>query len=310
MAQLAASILSNDEEFKRQISRLLRAGGVPVAIVEGRAEGIAPDVFVVDIRADASSGMAAVERLRATHGGVAIFAIAASAEPDLILQAMRAGANEFFPWSPGGETQSSRAMEESFHGAVRRTAARREAAHVGAKQPCVTHVFLGAKGGAGTTTVAVNCAVELAQALEAADGHRRPEAVPRRSGAVSRRAPQVHGARRDREPAPPRQGLPERAGLEAQVGPRHPGRVRAVRSSERPGRRRHRRAPARAGARLRVHRHRRRQPDQRVHGRRAVCRRDGVPHHQPGRPRRSATRSGWSIGCVSSAPAASASRSC
>ncbi len=163
MAQLAASILSNDEEFKRQISRLLRAGGVPVAIVEGRAEGIAPDVFVVDIRADASSGMAAVERLRATHGSVAIFAIAASAEPDLILQAMRAGANEFFPWSPGGETQSSRAMEESFHGAVRRTAARREAAHVGAKQPCVTHVFLGAKGGAGTTTVAVNCAVELAR---------------------------------------------------------------------------------------------------------------------------------------------------
>ena len=133
MAQLAASIVSNDEEFKRQVSRLLRAGGVPVAIVEGRAEGIAPDVFVVDIRADASSGMAAIERLRAAHGSVAIFAIAASAEPDLILQAMRAGANEFFPWSPGGQTQASRAMEESFHGAVRRTAARREAAHVGAQ---------------------------------------------------------------------------------------------------------------------------------------------------------------------------------
>ena len=54
-------------------------------------------------------------------------------------------------------------MEESFHGAVRRTAARREAATAGAKPPCVTHVFLGAKGGAGTTTVAVNCGVELAR---------------------------------------------------------------------------------------------------------------------------------------------------
>ena len=82
---------------------------------------------------------------------------------DLILQAMRAGANEFFPWLPGGATQASRAMEESFHGAVRRTAARREAATAGARPPCVTHVFLGAKGGAGTTTVAVNCAVELAR---------------------------------------------------------------------------------------------------------------------------------------------------
>jgi pilus assembly protein CpaE len=165
MAQLAASIVSYDEEFKRTVSRLLRAGGVPVGIIEGRAgaEGAGPDVVVVDIRADASSGMAAIERLRASHPSVAIFAIAASAEPDLILQAMRAGANEFFPWTPGGQTQASRAMEESFHGAVRRTAARRDAATAGARQPCVTNCFLGAKGGAGTTTVAVNCAVELAR---------------------------------------------------------------------------------------------------------------------------------------------------
>ncbi len=117
----------------------------------------------MDIRADASSGMAAIERLRATQPAVAIFAIATTAEPELILQAMRAGANEFFPWLPGGDTQAARTMEESFHGAVRRAGARREAATAGARQPCVTHVFLGAKGGAGTTTVSVNCAVELAR---------------------------------------------------------------------------------------------------------------------------------------------------
>jgi pilus assembly protein CpaE len=162
MAQLAASIVSHDEEFKRQVSRLLRAGGVPVGIVEGRADG-APDLYVVDIRSDASSGLATIERLRAGHDGVPIFAIAAAAESDLILQAMRAGANEFFPWNPGGGTAASRAMEESFNGAVRRTAARREAVSAGGKQPCVTYVFLGAKGGAGTTTVSVNCAVELAR---------------------------------------------------------------------------------------------------------------------------------------------------
>ena len=39
----------------------------------------------------------------------------------------------------------------------------REAVTAGTRQPCVTHVFLGAKGGAGTTTVAVNCAVEIAR---------------------------------------------------------------------------------------------------------------------------------------------------
>lgn len=166
MAQLAASIVSHDEEFKRQIAHMLRGCGVPVGIVEERrtgAEAGGPDVVVVDIRADASSGMAAIERLRAAHPSVAIFAIAVSAEPELILQAMRAGANEFFPWLPGGATQASRTMEDSFHGAVRRAGARREAATAGARQPCVTHVFLGAKGGAGTTTVSVNCAVELAR---------------------------------------------------------------------------------------------------------------------------------------------------
>ena len=164
MAQLTAQVVSYDDEFKRQVARLVRACGVPVGIVEGRnAEGTGPDLVVVDIRADASSGMAAIERLRSSSQGLAIFAVAAAAEPDMILQAMRAGANEFFPWNNAEGSQAARAMEESFTGAVRRTAARREAATAGAKPPCVTHAFLGAKGGAGTTTVAVNCGVELAR---------------------------------------------------------------------------------------------------------------------------------------------------
>jgi pilus assembly protein CpaE len=164
MAQLTAQVVSYDEEFKRQVARLIRACGVPVGIVEGRsAEGIGPDLVVVDIRSDSSSGMAAIERLRASSASLSIFAVAAGAEPDLILQAMRAGANEFFPWNAAEGSQQARATEESFHGAVRKTAARREAASAGAKPPCVTHAFLGAKGGAGTTTVAVNCGVELAR---------------------------------------------------------------------------------------------------------------------------------------------------
>ncbi|HMC75489.1 MAG TPA: AAA family ATPase [Vicinamibacterales bacterium] len=164
MAQLTAQVVSYDDEFKRQVARLLRACGVPIGIVEGRnPEGGNPDLVVVDIRADASSGMAAIERLRSSSPSMAIFAVAAAAEPDLILQAMRAGANEFFPWHNIEGSQAARAMEESFTGAVRRTATRRDAASASAKPPCVTHAFLGAKGGAGTTTVAVNCGVELAR---------------------------------------------------------------------------------------------------------------------------------------------------
>jgi pilus assembly protein CpaE len=165
MAQLTVSIISHDNPFKQQAAQLLRACGVPVGILEGRngSDGTSPDVALVDIRSDASSGMAAIERLRAAHPAIALFAVALTPEPDLILQAMRAGANEFFAWQPGGETQASRSMEESFHGAIRRTAARRDAASAGARPPCVTYAFLGAKGGAGTTTVSVNCAVELAR---------------------------------------------------------------------------------------------------------------------------------------------------
>jgi pilus assembly protein CpaE len=78
--------------------------------------------------------------------------IAAEPKPDLILQSMRAGANEFFTFPPA---------EDTFFEAINRTAARRSAAGHG--QAATTLVFFGAKGGAGTTTVAVNCAVELAR---------------------------------------------------------------------------------------------------------------------------------------------------
>jgi pilus assembly protein CpaE len=137
------------------MGRLLRAGAIPVSVIEDRAgrDGVAPDLIIVDARGDASSAMATIERLRGGAPGAGIFAVAATADPDLILQAMRAGANEFFTWPP---------PEETFHGAIRRSAARREAAQ-GAKPSATTLVFFGAKGGAGTTTLAVNCGVEVAR---------------------------------------------------------------------------------------------------------------------------------------------------
>jgi len=157
MAQLAAIVVTQDEEFRRRLGTLLRSGGVPIGIIEDqRAQPLAtvPDLALVDIRGDAASGMAAIERLRGSFPNAAIFAMAGTTDPELILQAMRAGANEFFIWPPA---------EESFHGAVRRTAARRESTQASARPPSSTLVFFGAKGGAGTTTVAVNCAVELAR---------------------------------------------------------------------------------------------------------------------------------------------------
>jgi pilus assembly protein CpaE len=155
MAQLVGLIVSQDAAFSKDMGRLLRAGAIPVSVIEDRAgrDGVAPDLIIVDARGDASSAMATIERLRGSAPGAGIFAVAAVADPELILQAMRAGANEFFTWPP---------PEETFHGAIRRSAARREAAQ-GAKPSATTLVFFGAKGGAGTTTIAVNCGVEVAR---------------------------------------------------------------------------------------------------------------------------------------------------
>ena len=155
MAQLVGLIVSEDDAFKKHFGRLLRAGAIPVSVIEERSgrDGVLPDMVIVDTRGDASSSMSSIERLRASAPGAGIFAVALVAEPELILQSMRAGANEFFTWPP---------VEETFHGAIRRTAARRETAH-GAKPSATTLVFFGAKGGAGTTTVAVNCGVEVAR---------------------------------------------------------------------------------------------------------------------------------------------------
>jgi pilus assembly protein CpaE len=156
MAQLVGLLVSEDEAFKKHFGRLLRAGAIPVSVLDDRVARdttTPPDLVIVDIRGDASSSMSSIERLRAGAAGAGIFAIATAADPDLILQSMRAGANEFFTWPPD---------EETFHGAIRRTSGRREAVQ-GARPSATTLVFFGAKGGAGTTTVSVNCGVELAR---------------------------------------------------------------------------------------------------------------------------------------------------
>jgi pilus assembly protein CpaE len=155
MAQLVGLIVSADDAFTKHFGRLLRAGAIPVSLIEDRGGQFTtpPDLVIVDTRGDASSTMSTIERLRASAPGAGIFAVALAADPELILQSMRAGANEFFTWPPA---------EEAFHGAMRRAAGRRETA-LGARATATTLVFFGAKGGAGTTTVAVNSAVEIAR---------------------------------------------------------------------------------------------------------------------------------------------------
>ena len=157
MAQLVALIVSEDDTFRKQIGRQVRAGGIPVSVIDERlardTSAASADLVIVDVRGDAASAMSTIERIRGGAPNVAIFAVALTTDSDLILNSMRAGANEFFAWPPA---------DEAFDGAIRRTTARREATQ-GARPTAATLAFFGAKGGSGTTTIAVNCGVELAR---------------------------------------------------------------------------------------------------------------------------------------------------
>jgi pilus assembly protein CpaE len=148
MARLSGTIFSDDESFKAQLGTQLRLSSVPVVVADG---GPNPDVVVVDGRHDLSNAVALVERLRAADATTGIFFVASESNPDAILRSMRAGANEFFTWPPAKD-----ALDEG----IKRTAGRRASS---APPQATTMVFFGAKGGAGTTTMAVNCAVEVAR---------------------------------------------------------------------------------------------------------------------------------------------------
>jgi len=155
MARLTGSLYTPDDSFRTDVATLLRTTAVQVSLGDERTAraGASPDILFVDGRVDLDESLQAVERLRAEHPVAVILFMAAEANPDLILHAMRAGANEFFAWPP-----SRSALDE----ALQRAANRRAASPAG-KQDSKTIVFFGAKGGAGTTTLAVNFGVDVAR---------------------------------------------------------------------------------------------------------------------------------------------------
>ena len=155
MARLAGVIVTDDQTFRTQLGAVLRSGPVPVTVGDERAipEGAAPDLVVVDGRGAVAPAMSAIERLRLAAPHATIVNRALEAQPDVILQSMRAGAYEFFTWPVN---------EATFHEMLRRVDGRRQSTG-SQRSTATTLTFLGAKGGAGTTTVAVNCAVELAR---------------------------------------------------------------------------------------------------------------------------------------------------
>lgn len=107
-----------------------------------------PTVLVVDMRADREfpSELATFKR---QHPGTSVLLVVSSLEPALMLEAMRAGVNELI---------AEPLSESEVQSAINRL--------VGSHTVVVrgdVYAFVGAKGGVGTTTVAVNLATALAK---------------------------------------------------------------------------------------------------------------------------------------------------
>ena len=170
MPELSVVIVATDNEQRAVLQVLVDGTNVartvhscasfPVAgsdPVTRRVRAANPDVTLVDIPSDAPQmALRAIELLHQEMPDSAIFAIGMLTQPQLIVNAMRAGAREFIE-RPTNTTD----LLEAF---VRLTTAQRRVRQEGPRGKVFS--VINAKGGNGATTVAVN----LALALQSAHG--------------------------------------------------------------------------------------------------------------------------------------------
>lgn len=139
----------------RDLERLLvecnmRVSTLPSAELTTIAHPVArqPDVVVVDARGGQPLP-AALSLLKRQHPTTPVLLVVSSLEPAIVLEAMRAGVNECV---------AEPLTTADFETAILRLLAHRTPAVAGK-----VFAFVGAKGGVGTTTAAVNVATELSQ---------------------------------------------------------------------------------------------------------------------------------------------------
>jgi len=165
MPEVSVVIVASDPEQRAVLQVLVDGTSVarvahscttyPVAASDPTARRIRSaeaDVVIVDIPADnASVALHSIELLHQELPATALFAIGSMAQPQVIVNAMRAGAREFI--------ERPTTTSELLDAFVRLTAAQRKYHHEETRGKIFA--VLNAKGGSGSTTVAVNLALAL-----------------------------------------------------------------------------------------------------------------------------------------------------
>jgi pilus assembly protein CpaE len=167
MHGIAVALLTEDREHLSVLQTRLEATRLGTAIFSHIGFPLGPtdsilrqlqdsraEVVIVDISShDAQRAIRTIELIRTTTQQIAIFANGELTRPAIIVESMRAGAGEYLDHSAGSE-----ALLE----ALTRFSSSRTRSLGGAGKASV-FTFLGAKGGAGCTTAAVNTALALQQ---------------------------------------------------------------------------------------------------------------------------------------------------
>jgi pilus assembly protein CpaE len=162
---LKAFIASADIHSSQQLRASLEQTGLVGDVHEWRVSGdelpeageVVADVILLDLGRDPDPYFAIAKYIRGVQPAVRIIACSNEPEPDpqLLLEAMRSGVQEFLP-----KPVTPEAFRETLERFVADTTApeKRESERL--------IVVMGAKGGVGSTTVAVNLAVQLSHKLK------------------------------------------------------------------------------------------------------------------------------------------------
>jgi pilus assembly protein CpaE len=160
---LSIALIGPDDERRREAAKaLLACDGVEVReyatypatldevprLVEQRN-----DAIIIDLDSNPEFALELVESICA-NGSATVMVYSSKGDPDLLVRCMRAGAREFL---------TPPFVHATMAEALVRAQSRRSVTKLPKKTGGRLLVFLGAKGGAGVTTLACNFAVSLAQ---------------------------------------------------------------------------------------------------------------------------------------------------
>ena len=166
-ASFALMIASSDDTFREMVRDNLL--NIPESKVGAEYHEVSPNLYVrvmqdlerypnsaviVDLAADTEQGLKSLERLKQAVPDLYVIASHYHADGETVIQALRSGANDFI-LQPIKRTDFREALAR-FDRAPKRVASTES-------KLGKVFTFLGTKGGAGTTTLAVNFASVLAQ---------------------------------------------------------------------------------------------------------------------------------------------------